>query len=209
MVVGKPACAFTAFLLPAALCMLFSSCIGGDAVTRQYIYPLEDEIDVLNTVTVPAETYAVKTGDTPIAVARKFGIDWKVLVDVNGIHDPTGWKPGTLLTIPRVESLPGEPGQRRPPRKIPDTPGDASSPVELISAYGVVKALSAGVVTEVLTGYTSLGDVVIIEGEAGRAVYSGSFKPLVAKGQSVAAGEAIATTDEPENVKARFFDRDH
>jgi murein DD-endopeptidase MepM/ murein hydrolase activator NlpD len=72
---------------------------------------------------------------------------------------------------------------------------------------GTMSAISTGRVTEVHRGYPSLGDVVIIENQdkTERAVYAGSFTPIVAKGQAVNAGQQIGTNARPGGVKVTRF----
>jgi len=72
---------------------------------------------------------------------------------------------------------------------------------------GKMSAISQGRVTEVHRGYPSLGDVVIIENQdkTERAVYAGSFTPIVAKGQAVNAGQQIGADARPGGVKVTRF----
>ena len=65
-----------------------------------------------------------------------------------------------------------------------------------IEADGIVKAVASGKVAEVHRGYPSLGDVVIIENQEKRqrAVYAGSFTPIVSAGASVNLGQPSGST---------------
>lgn len=45
-------------------------------------------------------TYTVEAGDSPYLIAQKFGVSTQLLMEVNGITDPTDLKVGAVLTIP-------------------------------------------------------------------------------------------------------------
>ena len=47
-----------------------------------------------------SKSYVVQPGDTPYGIARRFGVDFKHLMSVNGITDPTIMKVGVELRIP-------------------------------------------------------------------------------------------------------------
>ncbi len=50
--------------------------------------------------------YTVKSGDSPSAIAEKFGITADELMAANGITDPASLHPGQVLTIPGGDSTP-------------------------------------------------------------------------------------------------------
>ncbi|MBK8024787.1 MAG: LysM peptidoglycan-binding domain-containing protein [Chloroflexi bacterium] len=45
-------------------------------------------------------TYIVQRGDTLMRIARAFGIDWRVLAQVNNLFDPNRITTGMVLVIP-------------------------------------------------------------------------------------------------------------
>ncbi len=57
------------------------------------------------TITPTPIIYALKSGDTLLGIAGRFGISLKALEDVNGITNPTGLQVGQELIIPREEVL--------------------------------------------------------------------------------------------------------
>lgn len=63
-----------------------------------------------------AQTYTVVAGDTLSAIGERFGVDWRILAQINGISNPNLIVPGQVL------SLSGHgPGPTPPPV---ETPGD-------------------------------------------------------------------------------------
>lgn len=46
------------------------------------------------------EQYTVKSGDTFSEIGQKFGVAYKVIMDVNGYEDPTKLLAGSTITIP-------------------------------------------------------------------------------------------------------------
>ena len=49
---------------------------------------------------VATQTYKVKTGDTLVGIAAKFGTTPKAIATLNGITDPTSLHAGQVLKIP-------------------------------------------------------------------------------------------------------------
>ncbi|MEO0444912.1 MAG: LysM peptidoglycan-binding domain-containing protein [Verrucomicrobiota bacterium] len=49
-----------------------------------------------------ARTYKVKAGDTAYRIALKYGITWQVLLEHNGVSDPTKLQVGQVLRIPEA-----------------------------------------------------------------------------------------------------------
>ena len=49
---------------------------------------------------VATQTYKVKTGDTLVGIAAKFGTTPKAIATLNGITDPTSLHAGQILKIP-------------------------------------------------------------------------------------------------------------
>lgn len=47
-----------------------------------------------------AETYTVAKGDNPYKIAKKLGIGYQALLDLNKIEDPTKLQIGTVLKVP-------------------------------------------------------------------------------------------------------------
>lgn len=46
------------------------------------------------------QTYTVQPGDSPYAIAQRFGVSTTALMRLNGITDPTDLRVGTVLRIP-------------------------------------------------------------------------------------------------------------
>lgn len=47
------------------------------------------------------ETYKVEKGDNPYNIAKKFGVSYKALLELNGIDDPTKLQIGQELKVPK------------------------------------------------------------------------------------------------------------
>ncbi len=47
------------------------------------------------------ETYIVQAGDAPFTIGEKCGVDWKELLELNGIDDPTSLRVGQELELPQ------------------------------------------------------------------------------------------------------------
>jgi hypothetical protein len=193
-------------------CLFFVSCVYNEGDGRLvYVYPLEDEVKTINTVAAPAGAYRVQPGDTPGGIAAKFCVDYDVFAEMNGIEEGGVIRAGELLIIPRVAYRDGsEPVSERPslrhlvaePRPSAETVGEYDT---IVGADGAVRAGADGKVIAVFRKYTSLGDVVIIENESDKFVYSGSFEPAVVKGAAVSKDAVIARGARPGGVKLRVF----
>jgi LysM repeat protein len=46
------------------------------------------------------ETYTVEKGDNPYSIARKFGVSYQKLIEINSIEDPTKIQIGQILKLP-------------------------------------------------------------------------------------------------------------
>ncbi len=177
-------------ILFAASAVCFSCTPRRDRVTTHFVYPLQTEAQLLNTVANPSGVYVVTRGDTPKSIPARLGVDPDLFLIANGLEPDSKLEPGTLLIVPTV-------GPAATPAARSTTP--------LVDSSGLVRAASGGTVTAVFRNYTSLGDVVIIENDREKAVYSGNFEPGVAVNAAVRAGDVVATTTEPASVKVRFF----
>ncbi len=145
------------------------------------------EVATVNLAAYPEGTYTVVAGDTPRIIAAKLGIDYESLVDANGMTDKTVLQPGDVLVAPKVaprNATLSTAGARGPQE-------GASAAAQVVDAAGNVRAIAAGVVSEVHRGYPGLGDVVIIENDAEKVIYSGTFTPSVAKGAAASVGSII------------------
>ena len=172
------------------------------------------QIELLNTAAYPEDTYMVVQGDTPRSISTKLAVEYSLLVQANDLTAKSVLKPGQLLVIPRVRPRSSDPFLRpAPSRAYADAaPPAATSPASTSSSAkpsgvrpsgpasastarasgGDVKAVAAGVVKEIHRGYPNLGDVVIIESESEKVIYSGAFTPAVVPGEVVAEGASIA-----------------
>ncbi len=179
-------------------------------VGTEFVYPLEDEARQINTVADPSGTYTVVRGDTPRSAAAKLGVDFDLFARTNGITAESRLEPGTLLVVPRIGTAKEPYAAARTPYRpavetSPPPPVAPKPPEVLVDASGAVRAASAGTVSGVFRDYPSLGDVVIIENDREKAVYSGRFEPRVLKGARVSAGDVIAGGADRASVKVRFF----
>ncbi|MCD6404971.1 MAG: LysM peptidoglycan-binding domain-containing protein [Planctomycetes bacterium] len=206
------------FLFAVALggvSILAFSCRGvGPSLGVEYVYPLEQEVALLNTAAYPEGSYRVAPGDTLRRVAVRLNVDIEMLAAANGLSPGSKLTAGDVLVVPRVAPRgdnpippgagPAAAGKPAGPHPTPEV-GLAEREKPLVGADGILRAIAAGTVTAVFRGYTSLGDVVIIESAEKRIVYSGSFEPVTAKGCTVNAVDIIAVRAKPESVKARIF----
>jgi LysM repeat protein len=90
------------------------------------------------------DTYTVKSGDTPSAIAERLGVSVDELMSLNSITDPTQLEVGQVLKIPSVRATPS-PG-RTPAASTPtpkatssatNTPRPAVTPREGTTTYTV------------------------------------------------------------------------
>lgn len=59
-------------------------------------------------VTPGTGTYVVKAGDTLSAIAKRYGVTWQKLAEMNGLKDPNQIKPGQVLKVPEsFQPFPG------------------------------------------------------------------------------------------------------
>lgn len=64
------------------------------------IYPGDVvEIPQVPTQGVEAQTYTVVAGDTLSAIGERFGVDWRILAQINGISNPDLITPGQVLSL--------------------------------------------------------------------------------------------------------------
>ncbi len=197
----------TAAPLWGALFLL--SCTGARQHTYyQYYYPLEREIAAINEVAYPEGLYTVVAGDTPSSVAARLDVPPNVLYEANAIEAGSTLSVGEVLVVPRPASAPARMGAHGARVDLPGGRSDApAGRVAIVGESGAVYALSAGRVIGVHRQYPSLGDVVIIETQRQRVVYSGAFTPTVEPGSEVGAGEVIGEGAREGGVTARSFDK--
>ncbi|MHC4712115.1 MAG: LysM peptidoglycan-binding domain-containing protein [Planctomycetota bacterium] len=188
-------------ILFAASVVWLSCAPPREQVTTHFVYPLQSEARLMNTVANPTGVYVVARGDTPKSIPARLGVDPDLFLLTNGLEADSKLEPGSLLIVPTVGPA-AEPHAVRP---RPAAAPRGRPPTALVDSSGLVRAVSGGVVTAVFRNYTSLGDVVIIESDREKAVYSGNFEPGVAVNATVRAGDVVATTAEPASVKVRFF----
>ena len=91
------------------------------------------------------ETYTVKSGDTPSAIAERLGVSVEELMRLNSITDPTKLEVGQVLRIPGAKATSPTPG-RTPAASTPtpkattsatNTPRPAVTPREGATTYTV------------------------------------------------------------------------
>jgi len=193
------------------MCLLFlASCQPPEL----YIPPPQEpasiapEMELANTAAYPEGSYVVKAGDTPRGIAARLAIDYDVLARANGFTDETVLVPGYLIVVPRVAlrtpDLPGRAAAR--PKGAPDPGGRVETQLKVeVDPSGRLKAASGGTVTAVHRGYPALGDVVIIENDVEKIIYSGEFTPSVAKGSVVSVGDSIASGVKENSARATRF----
>jgi hypothetical protein len=194
--------------------------------------PIESNLAVINQAAYPEGSYTVVEGDTPRGIAAKLHVDYRLFAGANGLTEGSVLTPGYVLAVPKVSSRSdsfagektadgpiglGEKSTVAKPAASAAKPAAAPSgattvawsgenPVN-IGSDGVVKAVSAGKVMEVHRAYPTLGDVVIIEDEVKgqRAVYAGTFTPIVSQGASVTVGQPIGEQAKAGGVKVTKF----
>jgi len=109
---------------------------------------LPDPLIVSGTPAAPAapsgDTYVVKSGDTPSAIAERLGVSVEELMSLNSITDPTQLEVGQVLRIPSAKSATPAPGRTpvasTPTPKAtsaPNTPHPAATPREGETTYTV------------------------------------------------------------------------
>lgn len=72
------------------------------------------------------ERYQVQSGDSIVAIANRFGVQFDLLAQVNRIDDPSLLQPGDTVCIPQIiygESLPPTPGPSPTPTETSPPPG--------------------------------------------------------------------------------------
>jgi len=201
------------WMLPAALLVALAafSCVPSrsvESLPSPEAPSLAPEVDELNLAAYPESSYTVKAGDTPATIAARLGIDPVLLAKANDFKPDTVLKPGDLIIVPKVaDRNPAAPAVSRSPLSSAQPSAVASKPVSVSIVDGRLRAISAGTVAEVHTGYPGLGDVVIIESDAEKVIYSGTFAPAVSKGADVSAGDVIATQVEGRTVRVSHFAR--
>jgi LysM repeat protein len=151
---------------------------------------LPDPLIVSGTAAPPApsgDTYTVKSGDTPSAIAERLGVSVDELMSLNSITDPTQLEVGQVLRIPGARATSPTPG-RTPAASTPtpkatssatNTPRPAVTPREGTTTYTVQSgdnandiALRFGITVEELAAANNttvdalrslqVGDVLII-----------------------------------------------
>lgn len=80
----------------------------------------------------PAPVYTVRKGDTPIAIAQRFGVDVDRLLEANRVSDPRSLQIGQKLVIPRsqpVETPPAPAAEAAPASEsVPAPPPAEAAP---------------------------------------------------------------------------------
>jgi LysM repeat protein len=151
---------------------------------------LPDPLIVSGTPAAPAapsgDTYTVKSGDTPSAIAERLGVSVDELMSLNSITDPTQLAVGQVLRIPSAKLATPAPG-RTPAASTPtpkatsatSTPRPAATPREGETTYTVQSgdnandiALRFGITVEELAAANNttvdnlrslqVGDVLVI-----------------------------------------------
>jgi len=132
------------------------------------------------------DTYTVKSGDTPSAIAERLGVSVDELMSLNSITDPTQLEVGQVLRVPGAKAATPTPG-RTPAASTPtpkatsatNTPRPAVTPREGTTTYTVQSgdnandvALRFGITVEELAAANNttvdalrslqVGDVLII-----------------------------------------------
>ncbi len=109
---------------------------------------LADPLIVSGTMAPPApsgDTYTVKSGDTPSAIAERLGVSVDELMSLNSITDPTQLEVGQVLRIPGGRATSPTPG-RTPAASTPtpkatsgatSTPRPVATPREGTTTYTV------------------------------------------------------------------------
>lgn len=113
-----------------------------EAANPQILHP--DLIRAGQVVHIPAagahaapstpSTYQVRSGDTLSAIGQRFGVDWRILAQTNGVTNPNRLQVGTELKL--------HPGAATPaPQRAPN-PGGAAAPVS--GTGGAARTAGAG-----------------------------------------------------------------
>jgi len=120
----------------------------GKVLTATLPAVLPDPLIVSGTPAAPAapsgDTYVVKSGDTPSAIAERLGVSVDELMSLNSITDPTQLEVGQVLRIPSTKLATPAPG-RTPAASTPtpkatsatSTPRPAATPREGETTYTV------------------------------------------------------------------------
>ncbi len=164
--------------------------------------------------------YEVREGDTLGAIAKRFGVSLRTLIDANRLQRPDALRLGQRLVVPPAGVGAAPRGAPRPPANFvlaaPDVDGKAplfrwplegpiSSPFGLrrsgwhagidIKADAGTPVVAAASGTVVFSGWEKLyGRAVKIEHEDGfLTVYAHNLRNLVKTGDTVEAGQEIAT----------------
>jgi LysM repeat protein len=104
---------------------------------------------IINGMPTPAapsgDTYTVKSGDTPSAIAERLGVSVDELMSLNNISDPTQLEVGQVLKVPASRAATPTPGSARtastptpkPTSGPTNTPRPAVTPREGATTYTV------------------------------------------------------------------------
>lgn len=107
--------------------------------------PTPDVPRILPTIRAEDVEYQVRAGDSLGAIAERYGIGLKTVIEANGIENPDLIEPGQLLFIPAPEPMPTGPGFKIiPDSELVRGPASASFNVEafLISQGGYLSGYS-------------------------------------------------------------------
>jgi LysM repeat protein len=212
---------FVSLCATVLILIALTSCRTTETQTVQ-APPLErsiiPEIQAVDLAAYPEGSYTVKSGDTPSGIAAKMGMDYTQLAAANAFKDDTVLKPGDVIIVPRVAERTGFPAGgadaraggmvvrtgARPSGEVPQAQAPRAPVPASVSSDGRVHCGSAGTVSAVYRRYPGLGDVVIMESDTEKVIYSGTFTPSVAKDDDVPAGGVIGTAAAGGVKESRF-----
>jgi lipoprotein NlpD len=182
-------------------------------------------------LTRPPAGYVVRAGDTLYSIAQRYGVDYHELARLNGIGRDYAITPGETLRLPARATVPGppapSPARAAPPAApaasaapawvwpVDGTPGDTVHQptggvgLEIAASAGSpVRAAAAGRVAYTGAGLRGYGQLVIIKhDDTWLTAYGYNSAVSVKEGESVAAGQTIATLGEgPGHRHALYFE---
>lgn len=187
------------------------------------------------------DRYEIQPGDTLFRIAFDHGLDYRRLAAWNGIDDPGRIRAGDILRLKPPANRPAAPvapvapvaatpAQPDPEELPPDSPVDWLWPAkgELVTRFdgsagakgldiagprgSAVLAAAAGRVLYVGAGLRGYGKLIIIKHNAALlSAYGHNDKVLVAEGQMVKQGQAIAEmgSTDADRVKLHFEIREY
>lgn len=179
---------------------------------------------------VPAGHYRVRPGDTLYQIAFQHGLDVAQLAAWNRLEDPNRLTAGQVL---RLTPPPGLPARRTEANPAPTTlrvPEAGEAPPDLwvwpahgplLSRYGeagskglgiagargqTVRAAASGEVVYAGSGLRGYGKLIIIRhGRTLLSAYAHNARILVAEGQKVTRGQAIAEMGDSDTDRVKLY----